>query len=288
MYLHQDESGTWLTEKERENLKINYRVKKVLFEQSSPFQHVMILDSHDFGKILALDGVVQTTSMDGHIYNEMIVHVPLMVHPNPRKVLIIGGGDCGAAREACKHAQVKHIDMVEIDEVVVDACMQHLPEVSGRLSDPRVHFIYTDGVEFVKRAKNQYDVIIVDSSDPIGPAKQLFELDFYRNLHGALKHDGMMVCQSQSPIFHKDVMKQSFSHIDSLFPHTKMYVAVVPTYPGGLWSFTLGSKQQLNSDTSKHFPQNTSYFNKGILRSCFSLPQFMQQLLTEQYATRIS
>lgn len=288
MYLHQDESGTWLTESERENLQIKYRVKEVIFEQSSPFQHVMVLNSYDFGKILALDGIVQTTSMDGHIYNEMIVHVPLMLHPHPRKVLIIGGGDCGAAREACKHANIKQIDMVEIDQLVVDACMQHLPEVSGRLSDPRVQFIYDDGVEFVKHHKNTYDVIIVDSSDPVGPAQQLFELDFYRNLHSALKHDGMMVCQSQSPIFHKDVMKQSFEHIQSLFPFTKLYQAVVPTYPGGLWSFTLGSKQPLNSQINKKFPQNTQYFNKGIMQSCFQLPEFLQNILTNQYITRSS
>lgn len=285
MYLHQDESGTWLTEKERENLQIKYRIKQILFEQSSPFQHVMILESYDFGNILALDGIVQTTAMDGHIYNEMIVHVPLMVHPNPRHVLIIGGGDCGAAREACKHAKVQHIDMVEIDEVVVEACMQHLPEVSGRLSDPRVRFIYTDGVEYVKRYRHHYDVIIVDSSDPIGPAQQLFELDFYRNLHHALKPDGMMVCQSQSPIFHKEVMKQSFMHIQSLFPHTQLYTAVVPTYPGGMWSFTLGSKQRLHLNPNAKFPRPTSYFNKEILQSCFQLPQFIRHLLPESSAS---
>src|SRR5690606_27221530 len=162
----QDNEGIWLTEKERDNLRISYRIKEIVFQHQSPFQHVMILDSFDFGRMLVLDGVVQTTSMDGHIYNEMISHVPLTLHPNPKKVLIIGGGDCGVAREVCKYNGVDQIDMVEIDEMVVQACLEHLPAVSGRLSDTRVNYLFGDGVAFARDAAEKYDVIIVDSSDP--------------------------------------------------------------------------------------------------------------------------
>jgi spermidine synthase len=266
----------WLTESERDNMTISYRVRSIVHEEQSPFQHVMILDSCDFGRMLVLDGVVQTTSMDGFIYNEMISHVPLAFHPHPRRVLVIGGGDCGAAREVCKHDQVEQIDLVEIDQAVVEACKRHLPEVSGNLSDPRVRFIYADGVEFVKSVSDTYDVIIVDSSDPVGPAKPLFEYAFYAHLHRALKADGVMVCQSQSPIFHDDVMRQTYQHIDRLFPTALLYTAVVPTYPGGLWSFTLGSKAYERPARFHSFNKETRYVNREILEQCFRLPTFIK------------
>ncbi|MFD0715772.1 polyamine aminopropyltransferase [Paenibacillus sp. GCM10027626] len=278
-YIHQAQGKLWLTEDERDDLKISYRIKEVLFEETSEFQHVMVLDSYDFGPMLVLDGAVQTTSKDGFIYNEMIAHVPLSLHPNPRDVLIIGGGDCGAAREAAKYNQVARVDMVEIDELVVRASKQYMPEVSGNLSDPRVHFHYADGVQFAKEAQREYDVIIVDSSDPVGPAVQLFETAFYQSLHRALKDDGIMVSQSQSPIFHADIMKQSYDRIGQLFSDRRLYTAVVPTYPGGLWSFTLGSKQPLREPERVVFDKETQYINQDVMTRCFQLPTFLQEHL---------
>lgn len=284
-YLHRSQGGLWLTEDERDNLKISYRIKDVLFEEDSPYQHVMVLDSHDFGPMLVLDGVVQTTSMDGHIYNEMISHVPMTAHSHPESVLIIGGGDCGVAKEVTKYEEAQRIDMVEIDEAVVRASKQYMPEVSGNLSDSRIRYHYTDGVKFVENKCEAYDVIIVDSSDPVGPAQMLFELDFYQNLQSALKDDGLMVCQSQSPILHQDVMKQSYERIGSLFPHLGLYTAVVPTYPGGLWSFTIGSKQELPNPDELAFDKDANYANEELLRRCFSLPSFLQKLLDEESAS---
>jgi spermidine synthase len=278
-YIQHSQGTLWLTEEERDNLKINYRIKEVLFEETSPYQHVMVVDSYDFGRMLVLDGVVQTTSLDGHIYNEMIVHVPMSLHPNPRHVLIIGGGDCGAANEAAKYDSVERIDLVEIDEAVVRACKGHMPEVAGHSSDPRIHIHYEDGVAFARQASQKYDVIIVDSSDPVGPAQQLFEIAFYRDLHRALNEDGLMVCQSQSPIFHSDIMTQTYERIGSLFPHQRMYTAVVPTYPGGLWSFTLGSKRELPPPEHIRFQQSGRYVNEAVLRSSFSLPTAVRDLL---------
>ncbi|WP_126425266.1 polyamine aminopropyltransferase [Brevibacillus marinus] len=279
-YIQKLDGDLWLTENERENLRLSYRIKEIIVAEQSPYQHVMILDSYDFGRMLVLDGVVQTTSLDGFIYNEMIAHVPLSLHPDPQHVLIIGGGDCGAAREATKHDHVQQIDLVEIDELVVTFCKEHLQEVSGNLSDPRVRFLYQDGVEFVKQAVNQYDVIIVDSSDPVGPAKLLFEQEFYRNIYNALKKDGVMVCQSQSPIFHFELVEHIHRSIKSLFPVTHMYTAVVPTYPGGLWSFTLGSKRELPDPAQLRFDIEAQYVNEGILKRCFQLPQFMKAKLS--------
>lgn len=280
-YLKEERDKLWLTEVEHDSLEIDYEIREILYSQQSPFQHIMVLDSVPFGKMLVLDGIVQTTELDGHIYNEMISHVPLSLHPNAKKVLIIGGGDCGVAREVVKYPGVERVDMVEIDELVVKACLEHLPEVSGRLSDPRVHFRFEDGIAFAKNHRDyQYDVIIVDSSDPVGPAVKLFELDFYKDLYNLLEDDGIMVCQSESPIFYADIMKRTYQRVGSLFPLTKLYMAVVPTYPGGFWTFTLGSK---NTDVvmEDRFDKETRYVNGEILKGCFALPQFIKDILEE-------
>ncbi|MBS4195913.1 polyamine aminopropyltransferase [Lederbergia citri] len=274
-WLQKIDSDYWLIEQDRGNLTVSYRLKEIIFSEKSTFQHVMIADSYDFGRMLVLDGVVQTTALDGHIYNEMITHVPLFIHKNPEKVLIIGGGDCGAAKEVTKHVSVKDIHMVEIDELVVNACRKHLQEVSGNLSDPRVSFIFTDGIEFVKKTEQTYDVIIVDSSDPEGPAEQLFEFEFYQHLKRKLKDDGILVCQSQSPLFQANITRNTFNNFQELFAHADVYYAVVPTYPGGFWSFTIGSKSPINISCESLVDVNTKYFNKDMMVSSFKLPQFL-------------
>ncbi len=279
-WIEEKDEVLWLTEDDREHLQISYRLKKVIFSEQSPIQHVMIVESDDFGRMLVLDGVVQTTAMDGYIYNEMITHVPLQLHPNPKNVLIIGGGDCGAAREATKYPSLTQIDMVEIDELVVKACKEHLQEVSGNLHDPRVNFIFTDGLAFAQQKEDAYDVIIVDSSDPVGPAEALFEYDFYQNLHKALKKDGILVCQSQSPIFQQAIVKQTRTHFEKLFVDAKTYTAIVPTYPGGMWSFTIGTKGNPIEPGRVPFKNvNTNYFNQGVFESCFILPEFLKKLV---------
>ncbi|WP_245596802.1 polyamine aminopropyltransferase [Shimazuella kribbensis] len=277
-YFQQINGETWLVENDRNNLKVSYRVKKVIASKQSDYQHVMIVDTYDFGKMLVLDGVVQTTSLDGHIYNEMITHVPLSIHPDPKKVLIIGGGDCGAAREVAKYPNIEIIDMIEIDELVVKWSKAYLQDVSGDLSDPRVRFLFKDGLIHVKEYQNHYDVVIVDSSDPIGPAEQLFSHEFYEDIFKALKSDGLMVCQSQSPLFHSDIMVQTYRYIRGLFTHHQLYTATVPTYPGGFWSFTLGSKKHHHVSFDL-LPTDTKYVNKEIVNSCMLLPVFIQNKL---------
>ena len=283
-FIKQIDNEYWLAEFESYNFKVSYKIKSIIFSQQSKFQHVMILDSYDFGRMLVLDGIVQTTSADGFIYNEMISHIPMNIHPNPKKVLIIGGGDCGAAKEIVKYPEVEHIDIVEIDETVVKACLKHLPEISGNLCDPRVNFIFRDGMNFVqnlanrKDSKDSYDIIIVDSSDPIGPAIPLFEPDFYKSLHNIIKNDGLMVCQSESPIFHAKTMKQIYKRLSGIFPITRLYTTVVPTYPGGMWSFTLASKKYEHANPPK-FDKKTGFVNKEILEKCFAVPEFIKKML---------
>lgn len=276
VYTQQINGDTWLVEDDRDNLKISYRLKEIVAEEQSDFQHVMIVDTFDFGRTLVLDGVVQTTSADGHIYNEMITHVPLSIHPSPKKVLIIGGGDCGAAWEVAKYDQVEIIDQVEIDQTVVKLCHEYLPEVSGRLSDPRVHYYFTDGMEYVKKHRNTYDVIIIDSSDPVGPGEALFAKSFYQDVYQALKADGLMVCQSMSPFLNQEITAQTYQRIGEIFPYHKLYTATIPTYPGALWSFTIGSKRYQHVSI-ENFDKQTKYVNDNILRSCFQLPAFLQK-----------
>ncbi|AEE92654.1 Spermidine synthase [Tepidanaerobacter acetatoxydans Re1] len=271
----------WFTEVDRNNLKIDYRIKEIIYQGNSPIQQIMILDSYDFGPMLVLDDAIQTTSNDGYIYNEMIAHVPLNIHPNPKNVLIIGGGDCGAAREVTKYPNVERIDMVEIDEMVVQTCRKYLPKVSGKLSDPRVNFIFEDGTAFVKEQRDYlYDVVIIDSSDPVGPAVKLFELEFYKDIYSNLREDGLMVCQSESPIFYSEMMVKIHKNLNSLFPIVKTYMATVPTYPGGFWTFTMGSKKYWKPNPEK-FDKDTKYINKEILESCFILPKFIEKLLDD-------
>jgi len=266
----------WLVEKDRDNMQLHYRVKRVIHSENSQYQNIMILDTYDFGPTLVLDGAIQTTAKDGFIYNEMISHVPLSIHPDAKNVLIIGGGDCGVAREVVKYSNVEQVDMVEIDERVVTLAKQYLPEVSGNLSDPRVNFHFTDGVEYMRKMQNQYDIIIIDSSDPVGPAVQLFSEVFYKDAFNALKKDGLMVCQSQSPIFNMDILKQIYRRLSQQFIHTAVYTTVVPTYPGGLWSFTLASKVYSPNHITDQWDQDTLYVDQEILRSCFHLPEFIR------------
>ena len=277
-YIQKIDDILWFTEKEKNNLRINYKIENIIFEAQSPFQYIVIAESPDFGPMLILDGIVQTTSADGFIYNEMMAHIPMCSHSDPKKVLIIGGGDCGVAKEITKYPRVEKIDMVEIDKMVVKACKEHLQEVSGNLRDERVNFIYTDGVKFAKECKDLYDIVIIDSSDPIGPAVELFSEDFYRDIANILKNDGIFVCQSESPIFYTDIMKDIYKKLCSIYKEVKLYTAVVPTYPGGLWSFTLGSKKSIDVKSERLMGDNL-YVNPGIIKSCFHLPEFVKKAL---------
>lgn len=272
------DENLWFTEEEKNNLRINYRINDITFDEYSPYQHIMIADTPDFGSMLILDGIVQSTSADGFIYNEMIAHIPICSHPNPKNILIIGGGDCGVAREITKYPYVEKIDMVEIDEIVVKACKEHLKEVSGNLNDNRVNFIYADGIKFVKECRDKYDIVIVDSSDPVGPAVELFSMDFYRNISNILRDDGIFACQSESPIFYADIMKDIYIKLYSIYSEVKVYTAVVPTYPGGLWSFTMASKKSIATKPER-LCGDTQYINAGILKSCFYLPEFVKKAL---------
>jgi spermidine synthase len=274
----------WFTERQTKDMKISVRVKKTLHQELTPFQSLAVLDTEQFGRMLTLDNIIQTTVKDEFVYHEMITHVALNTHAAPKKVLVIGGGDGGAVREIIKHQSVEKAVHCEIDGAVIEASRRFLPEISCAMDDPRVEIIVDDGIKHVQENKNTYDVIMVDSPDPIGPAVGLFSVSFYKDIFASLKEDGIFVAQTESPFFNRDLIPGLYRDISGIFPVTRLFLAVVPTYPGGLWTFTMGSKKYdpLEVDISGIPQLDTKYYSPDIHRACFVLPPFVKELLAQQ------
>jgi spermidine synthase len=233
--------------------------------------------------MMVLDGMVMTTDQDEFVYHEMITHIAMNTHPNPRNVLVVGGGDGGAIREVLRYPSVEKAVLAEIDGKVIEAAQNYFPKIAGSLTDARVDIQVTDGIQYIAENKNKFDVILVDSTEPVGPAIGLFQKPFYEGIAEALKEDGIMVAQTESPWFNRDLIRQVFQDISQVFPITRLYTASIPTYPSGLWSFTIGSKKYdpLKVDEEKLIsPLGTRYYHPGIHRSVFQLPIFVQELLT--------
>jgi spermidine synthase len=273
----------WYTEKQTENFGITAKIKKTLHTEKSEFQDVDMIETNQFGKMLVLDGMVMTTDLDEFVYHEMITHIAMNTHPNPKKVLVVGGGDGGAIREIVKHPSVEKAVLAEIDDRVIEVSKQFLPNIASELTgNPKVDVRVIDGIKHVMENKNEYDVILVDSTEPVGPAVGLFAKDFYQGIYESLKEDGILVAQSESPWFNRELISRVFKDISSIFPVTRYYTCAIPTYPSGLWSFTLGSKKHdpLQVDESKLFdPPHTKYYSPRIHKSVFNVPKFVEELL---------
>ena len=223
----------WFSEQHTPHVKLSIRVNRQLFSGQSDFQRIDVFESKEFGRFLTLDGYMMLTEKDEFIYHEMITHVPLAVHPCVKKVLVIGAGDGGVIRELTRYAGIEQIDMVEIDPLVVEVCRKYLPQTSCRLDDPRLNIYYEDGLRFIRSRENEYDLIIVDSTDPFGPGEGLFTKEFYGNCYKALKDDGIMVNQHESPFYADDATACQRAHkrIVESFPISRVYQAHIPTYP---------------------------------------------------------
>lgn len=273
----------WMTEFQTKNLGLTTRIKETLYSGKSNFQDIAVVESEQFGRMLVLDGVYQTSIFDEFVYHEMIAHIPLFTHPNPQKVLVIGGGDGGSVREVVKHQKVEKAVMVEIDGLVVEVSKQYLPEISEAMLNqhPKLDLRIDDGLKHIAELESHYDVIIVDCSDPIGPGEGLFTYEFYQNVKKALKPDGLFVQQTESPFIHTELIQRAWKDIASLFPITRLYLAPIPLYPSGTHCFTMGSKvhDPLTVDTSTMEELNTRYHNRDIQKSCFALPNFIKQML---------
>jgi spermidine synthase len=270
----------WVEERHRDIFAARYRVKRVLFSDRSPYQQVEILETEGMGKMLLNDGLVMISERDEFVYHEMIAHVPLFTHPKPERVLIIGGGDGGAAREVLRHPGVKKCHMVEIDEMVVSACREFIPHTASCLDDPRLSLVIADGVKFVGETEERFDVVLVDSTDPIGPAKPLFGRGFYSDVRRILTDGGMVVSQGESPFYETEAQKSLLGILGSLFPHTHIYNFTNLTYPGGLWSFTYASRgicPQEDFDPTRVLESGMEfrYYNPAVHLAAFALPGFM-------------
>lgn len=243
----------------------------------SKFQKIDVYDTVPFGKMLVHDDVIMLTETDEAHYHEMIVHVAMTVHPHPHRVLVIGGGDGGTLREVLKHEEVETAHLCEIDGDVIEICKKHFPDLSCSFDDPRSRVFLDDGAQFVKQRKNEYDIIIVDSSDPIGPAEVLFQEPFYRSMFDALTADGIVVTQSESFLYHREVIEELATFNKKIFPHYSYYYTMVPTYPSGVIGFSFCSKKYHPIMDFK--PERAAaitgleYYNDEIHKASFVLPQ---------------
>ena len=278
----------WFTERHTPSVKFSIKVDRQLYTAQSEFQRIDVFDSKEFGRFLTLDGYMMLTEKDEFIYHEMMVHVPMAVHPNARRVLIIGAGDGGVVRELTRYHQIEHIDLVEIDELVVEVCKKYLPQTACRLDDERVHIYYEDGLKFIRSKENEYDLIIVDSTDPFGPGEGLFTKEFYGNCYKALKEDGIMVNQHESPFYDEDAaaMQRAHKRIVESFAISRVYQAHIPTYPSGHWLFGFASKKyhpvkDLNAAVWNLLGIHTQYYNTRLHAGAFALPSYVEGLLKD-------
>jgi len=278
----------WFTENHSEEARFSIKTDRQLYSCQSEFQRIDVFESREFGRFLTLDGLMMLTERDEFIYHEMITHVPMAAHPNVKKVLVIGAGDGGVVRELTRYPAIERIDMAEIDELVVEVCKKYLPQTANRFDDPRVNLYFEDGLKFVRRKSDEYDLIIVDSTDPFGPGEGLFTKEFYGNCFKALREDGIMVNQHESPFYDNDrvAMQRAHKRIVESFPISRVYQAHIPTYPSGHWLFGFASKkyhpvEDLNAAAWNLLGLKTKYYNTKLHVGAFALPTYVEEILRD-------
>jgi spermidine synthase len=279
----------WYEEFYTENTRFLIKVKEHFYTEQTPFQRIDFFKSHDYGTFFTLDGYMMVNEKDEFIYHDMIVHVPMAVNPDIKKVLVIGGGDGGTVRELTRYSSIESIHLVEIDERVVRLCQKYLPLTSSKLDDERVSMFFEDGVKFVKDKENAYDLIIVDSTDPIGPGEGLFTLDFYKNCYKALSESGILINQHESPYYDKDAkeMKRAHKKLKDIFEICKVYQYHMPTYASGHWLFGFASKsldpiKDHKKEKWESLGLKTKYYNSEIHKGAFALPTYVIEILNEE------
>jgi len=269
----------WVTEEQSPDMKLSLRVSDVLLNVKSLYQDILLVETGEYGRMMILDGAIQITERDEFCYSEMMAHVALSSHPDPRRVLIVGGGDGGVLREVLRHKNVEKATLIDIDKEVINASKKFLPTISAALEDPRADVKPMDAMVYIKAARQEFDVAIVDSTDPVEFAAGLFESPFYRDIHNALKKDGMVVAQTESPFTDRNVVRDAFREMSSVFPVVRMYWGAMPTYPSGMWTYTVGSKTADPSVPVRPAPEGTRYYTSDIHRASFVLPPFVSDLL---------
>lgn len=281
----------WFTDKDaNQALSLRY-TGEILFREQSPYQRVSVLETYAYGKMLTIDNMVMCTERDETHYHEMIAHPAILAHGNVKNVLVIGGGDGGTVRDVLKHPEVEKVTMVEIDETVIKACKEHLPQLASAFDNPKLDLRIEDGIQFVKNAApNTYDLILVDGSDPVGPAEGLFSIEFYKNCYNALNDNGILIAQGESPMFNQKAFVELHNCLADIFgkEKTQPYLFFIPTYPSGMWSFQWASKGTVNplkTDKNKiqEFAEKNklNYYNEDIHFAAFALPTFVKKLINK-------
>ena len=256
--------------------------KTKLHEEQSPYQKIEIFETSRFGNLTVIDGFIMLTSRDNFIYHEMMSHPVLFSHPQPRHVVIVGGGDCGTLQQVARHECVQTISQIEIDERVTRLSEQYFPELCTSNNDPRVNFEFNDAIQWMRDAdKNSIDIIIIDSTDPIGPAEGLFQKAFYQDCFEALRKDGLLIQQSESPLIHWKSITQPMQHEmrSAKFKQVETIFFPQPVYPTGWWSATIASKDHLSftrEDDCKNISFKTQYYNHAIHNAAFAAPNFLK------------
>lgn len=261
-------------------------VKELLYRGRSEFQKIEVIETTHFGRVLLIDDLVMLTERDEFIYHEMIAHVPLYVHPQPGSVLIIGGGDGGTVREVLRHPEVEQVHLVDIDRKVSEVCLEYMPSVASKLLSPKVTCRFEDGVAYVKNSSHKYDVIIIDSTDPINVGEGLFTTDFYRDCFALLNEDGVLVNQAESPVFTGEWVQSIARKLKSVFPKLFFYQAHIPSYPSGHWLFGFASKKyhplkDYREDRYRQDQLELKYYNSDLHFGAFALPNFVRKLIEE-------
>lgn len=271
----------WYTEEHHKGVRYSILVKKHLYSGKSDYQRIDVIDTVFYGKMLILDGLVMLSERDESAYHEMISHIPAFTHPGPKTALVIGGGDGGTVRELLRHPSIEHIDLVEIDRQVVDISKEFFPELTSGLKDCRVSIHYRDGIKFVKQTSDRYDLALVDSIDPIGPAAGLFQIDFYRDVYHCLSEDGILTAQAESPLFGQHISQAMVESLKTLFPLTFKYQSFIPTYPSGHWLFILASKKHHPTKNYRlkdalSMEKEFKYYNAELHKAAFALPTWVR------------
>ena len=279
----------WFSDFQTDNVKLSIRLDRQLFSADSEFQHIDVFQSPAFGRFVALDGDVIFSEADEFIYNEMVTHVPMAVHPHVKKVLIIGGGDGGVAREFTAYPEIEEIDVVEPDEQFVEVCRQYFPEAAKGFEDSRVQVFYQDGLRFLRGRSDEYDIIINDATDPFGHTEGLFTKEFYGSCFKALKADGIMVYQHGSPFFDEDesAFRSMHSKVYRSFPISRVYQAHIPTCASGYWMFGFASKKYHPIDDFDPARWNarglkTEYYTTNLHIGAFMLPKYVEDILEQE------
>ena len=250
--------------------------RRRLLASKTRFQNLEVYETESFGRVLLLDGLVQTTERDEFFYHEMLVHPALTAHPEPRDILIIGGGDGGALREVFRH-RVKRATLVEIDEAVIETCREYFPGLASSFDNPKARVEIADGNDFIRETKDRFDVILVDSSDPVGPSVILHQQRFFAALKKRLKPGGVIAAQAGSPVFHLDHLKRKAAFLKRLFRFSSYYWGPVPTYPGGYWCYAfLSDGIDPRTALRRNPPRGLKYYNKSVHGAAFASPEFMK------------